>query len=89
VYARPSRDERGDDEARHLLHDLANDLAAIQVRADILIGMTTTCATSTPALLQADLVTIRATASHAITTAEQIALIITDDERPGSDGRER
>jgi hypothetical protein len=62
-----------------LLHDLANDLAAIQMRADILIATTELATTS---LLQADLVTIRTTAAHAITTTEQFASIISEADQP-------
>jgi hypothetical protein len=85
LYLRTSTDDQGEEQARLLLHDLANDLAAIQMRADILIATTEA---STPPLLQADLVTIRTTAAHAITTTEQFALIITEADRPRINGQE-
>jgi hypothetical protein len=88
VFEDITGNERDDDQAHRLLHDLANDLAAIQMRADILISMVTTSESSTSPFVKADLVILRAVAEHAITTAEQFALVITGAERPAIDGRD-
>jgi hypothetical protein len=86
MYKGNTGNERGDDQARRLLHELANDLAAIQMRADLLIGIATSSEALTSSLVRADLVVIRTTAAHAITTAEQFGLINTRAERPAIDG---
>jgi hypothetical protein len=86
VYESTRGSERDDDQAHRLLHELANDLAAIQMRADILISTTTTSEASTSPLVKADLVILRAAAEHAISTAEQFALVLTGAERPAIDG---
>jgi len=86
VYTdRPGR-ECGDDQARDLLHELSNDLAAIQMRADILIGTDSTSGVSTSVLVRSDLVTIRSTAEHAMTMIEQFAAIITRAASPAING---
>ncbi len=70
-----------------LLHELANDLAAIQMRADILIRLSATSEASMTPLMQADIVTIRATAADAITIADQLTLLVVAAEHSvlGSD----
>jgi hypothetical protein len=73
--------EQGDDEARRLLHELANDLAAIQMRADILLAMDATSGPTSP-LVHSDLIIIRSTAEHAITITDQFAVVIVGAEHP-------
>jgi hypothetical protein len=85
VYERTTGNEREDDQAYRLLHELTNDLAAIQMRADILISMTTTSEASTWALVKTDLMMLRDTAEHAITMAERFALVLTRVEGPAID----
>jgi hypothetical protein len=80
VYERTTGNEREDDQAYRLLHELTNDLAAIQMRVDILLSMTTTSETSTSALVKTDLVMLRDAAEHAITVAEQLDLVFTRAE---------
>lgn len=75
-------------QARHLFHDLVNDLAAIQVRTDVLLRMAGTSTELSPALVKSDLATIRATTAHAITTAEQFELIVVDGSPPMTDRQE-
>jgi hypothetical protein len=86
VYERSS--DRGQEQARHLLHELVNDLAAIQVRADILLSTTATTEAPPVSLMQADLAVLRAIAGHATTTAEQIALVIVEAEYPAIESRD-
>jgi hypothetical protein len=72
VYQSTSSNER-DDHARRLLHELANDLAAIQMRADILLSVASTSVGATPPL-KTDLVILRASAQHAVALTEEFAL---------------
>jgi hypothetical protein len=83
VYERSS--DRGQDQARHLLHELANDLAAIQMRADILLAAAAMTEAASASLVQADLTVLRALAVHATATAEQFALVIVKAEYPAID----
>jgi hypothetical protein len=76
VYQSTAGKERDDDQAHHLLHELANDLGAIQMRTDILASTLTPVEVSTSPLVQTDLAILRATAQHAITLAEQVALVL-------------
>jgi hypothetical protein len=80
VYERTTGNEREDDQAYRLLHELTNDLAAIQMRVDILLSMTATSETSASAMMKTDLVMLRDTAEHAITMAEQFDLVLTKAE---------
>jgi len=80
VYASSTDDDRGQAQARHLLHELANDLAAIQMRVDVLLATTAMTEDSTASLMRADLAVLRAIAEHAITTAERLALVIVKPE---------
>lgn len=86
MYERSS--DRAQEQARHLLHELANDLAAIQVRADLLLATTATPEPPTVSLMQADLVALRAIAAHATTIAEQFTLAIVKAEYPAIDSRD-
>jgi hypothetical protein len=85
VYERTTGNERKNNRAYRLLHELTNDLAAIQMRVDILLNMTATSETSTSALVKTDLVMLRDTAEHAITMAEQFDLFLTRVEGPAID----
>jgi hypothetical protein len=78
--------ERDNERAHRLLHELANVLAVIQMRADLLIVMATSSESSTPTLVEADVRMLRAVAEHAITIAEQFAVIITGAESRATDG---
>jgi hypothetical protein len=85
VSDRTKSNDQEDTQAHRLLHELANDLAAILMRADILISTATTSEPSLPPVMQADLVVLRSTAEHAITTAEEFALVLTKVEWPALD----
>jgi hypothetical protein len=85
VYERTTGNEREDDQAYRLLHELTNDLAAIQMRVDILLSMTATGETSTSALVKTDLMTLRDTAEHAIAVAEQFDRAFTRAEGHATD----
>jgi hypothetical protein len=78
VYERTKSNQRHDDQTHHLLHELANDLAAIHMRVDILIGTASTGANPLAQTVRTDLVVLRSTTEHAIATAEQVALLLTD-----------
>jgi hypothetical protein len=79
-------DERGADDARRLLHELVNDLATIQIRANLLLGMDCISDSPTSAPVRSDLVAIRSTAAHAIALAEHFGVTLTRTERPAIDG---
>jgi hypothetical protein len=86
VYERTTGNEPEDDQAYRLLHELTNDLAAIQMRVDILLSMTATSETSASAMVKTDLVMLRDTAEHAIAIAEQFDLVFTKAEGRAIDG---
>jgi hypothetical protein len=85
MYPSTNGSEQGDDEARRLLHELANDLAAIQMRADILLAMGARSDPTSP-LVHSDLIIIRSTAEHAITITDQFGVVVFGAERPVTGG---
>jgi hypothetical protein len=58
------------------------------MRTDLLIATTASNENSAPPLVRADLVVLRTSAAHAIATAEEFALLVTETERPAIDGSE-
>jgi hypothetical protein len=86
VYIDKPGTDCDDDQTQYLLHELSNDLAAIEMRADILIGMDSMSGVPMSALVRSDLVTVRSTAEHAITTIEHLAAIINRAARPAIEG---
>ncbi len=79
MYQNTAGNDQDDDQANRLLHELANDLAAIQMRADILISVATASESSLPPM-KTDLVILRATAQHEITLTEEFALVFIGPE---------
>jgi hypothetical protein len=86
VYQSTTGNERDDDQAHRLLHELANDLAAIQMRTDILVSTLAASEASAPPLVRTDLAILRTTAEHAVTLAEQVALVLAGIEPAELDG---